>query len=51
MGDYSFDIYFKDLSETAQKEFLEFMGISNPEEGNYDTFPISTVYKGELFGE
>ena len=43
----SFEIYFNDLHEEAQKAFLEFMGITDPKEGNYDVFPLATIPKGE----
>ena len=38
-----FEIYFSDLTEEAQKKFLEVEGIENPEEANYDVFPIASI--------
>lgn len=38
-----FEIMFNDLKPEAQKEFLEYMGIKNPSEGNYEFVPIATV--------
>jgi hypothetical protein len=50
--DLAFEIYLTDLTEKAQKEFLEFMGLPSAEEGNYDVFPIAQVYKlDKIFGE
>lgn len=37
------DIYFNDVSEELQKEFLEAAGISDPKEANWDTFPVTTI--------
>ncbi len=37
------EIYFDDLDEQAKKIFLEAMGMQNPEEGNYDVFPITEI--------
>lgn len=34
-------IYFSDLNEEAQKEFLEAMGIKTSDEGNYEVLPIA----------
>lgn len=31
-----FEIYFSDLNEKAQKEVLEFVGVSDPKEMNWD---------------
>jgi hypothetical protein len=48
MGDSSsFEIYLNDLKEEVQKEFLKFMGMSSPEEGNFDSMPIAAIPKGE----
>ena len=38
-----FEIMFDDLKPEAQKEFLEYMGIDNPSEGNYDVVPIAEI--------
>ena len=43
----SFEIYFNDLNEETQKAFLEFMGMTDSKEGNYDIFPLATISKGE----
>lgn len=39
----TFEIYYKDLTPEAKRRFLEFAGVANAEEGNYDVFPIATV--------
>ena len=41
----TYEIYFTDLNETAQKSFLEFLGIDNPKEANMDMqiLPIATI--------
>lgn len=39
----TFELYFSDLTEEAQKRFLKAEGIKNPEEANYDVFPIATI--------
>lgn len=36
----TFEIYWQDLTEKAQKELLEFLDGDN---GNYDVFPIATL--------
>lgn len=43
------EIYFSDLNEDAQKRFLEFEGISTPEEGNYDSdiVPIAVLERSD----
>lgn len=43
----SFEIYFSDLNEDAQKRFLEFEGIATAADGNYDinTIPIAAIVK------
>ena len=38
-----FEIMFDDLKSEAQKEFLKYMGIKNPSEGNYEVVPIATI--------
>jgi len=35
------EIYFKDLKENKQKEFLEALKIKEPEEMNWDAFPLA----------
>jgi hypothetical protein len=37
------EIYFEDLNEDAQKEFLKAQRIETSEEGNYDVVPIAIV--------
>lgn len=42
----TFEIYYDDLNEDAQKRYLEFMGVSDPKELNMDipyAFPISII--------
>jgi len=40
-------IYYEDLNEEAKLEFLKIMGITCPEEGNYDVYPIAELVIGE----
>jgi hypothetical protein len=44
-----FEIYYRDLNEKAQKKFLKFMNICYEVEGNFDVFPITEIYKGDIF--
>lgn len=37
----SFEINFDDLTERAQEEFLEFMGLETAADGNFDVNPIA----------
>lgn len=37
------EIYFSDLKEEKQKELLEYVGVSSPEEVNWDVFPVATL--------
>lgn len=37
------EVFFDDLNDEAKKVFLEAMGLNNPEEGNYDEFPIVLI--------
>jgi len=39
----NFEIYFSDLTDDAQKRFLEFLEIENASEANLDTFAITSV--------
>jgi len=39
----TFELYFTDLTEEAQKELLEKAGVESPEDMNWDTFPITTI--------
>ena len=41
----TYEIYFSDLNEKAQKSFMEFLGINDPKEANMDMdiIPIATV--------
>jgi hypothetical protein len=39
----TFEIYFRDLNKDAQERFLTFQEIENPEDGNYDVFPIAII--------
>lgn len=42
-----FEIYFSDLTPSAQEEFLKAFGLSDASEGNYDILPITTLYPDE----
>lgn len=37
------EIYFRDLNEGKQREFLQAAGISSPEEANWDVFPLGII--------
>lgn len=39
----TFELYFTDLTEEAQKEILEKAGVESPEDMNWDSFPITTI--------
>jgi len=39
----TFKIMFDDLNDEAQKVFLEFQGLDNPEDGNFDISPLAIV--------
>ena len=43
MSSNTFEIMFDDLKPEAQKQFLEFQCMVNPEDGNYDVFPIAII--------
>jgi len=45
--DETFDIRFDDLKPEVQAEFLEFMGLKDAAEGNFDVYPIAEVPKPE----
>ncbi len=38
-----FEIFFSDLTEEAQKQFLDFVNLKSADEGNYDVMPITIV--------
>ena len=38
-----FEIYFGDLNEETQKALLNAAGMQDPEEANWDVFPVATV--------
>ena len=37
------EIMFSDLTPEAQKKYLAYMEMAEPEEGNYDIFPIFVI--------
>ena len=39
----TFEIMFDDLNEEAQRVFLEFQGLDNPEDGNYGIVPLAII--------
>lgn len=43
-----FEIFFQDLRPEIQKELLEFFKKRSPEELNWDVFPVTSVYRGEI---
>ncbi len=46
-----FEIYFHDLTEDAQRRYLEFQGVQKPEELNADLFPIFVLEREEVEDE
>ena len=47
MREEVFEIWFEDLKEEAQKQFLKFMEMQWPDEGNLYDFPITVIPKPE----
>lgn len=43
-----FEIFFADLRPDIQQDLLVFAGIQKPEEANWDIFPVTSVFKGEI---
>ena len=41
----SFEIYFHNLNEQAQKEYLAFQGVDSPDELNEDLAPLAIIDK------
>ena len=39
----TFEIYFNDLTESKQREYLSFQGVTTPAELNEDIFPVAVV--------
>ena len=39
----SFEIMFDDLTEEAKARFLEFQGLDDAEDGNFDCCPLAIV--------
>ncbi len=39
----TFEIMFDDLTEEAQRQFLEFQGLEDSKDGNYDIVPIAVI--------
>lgn len=44
----SFDIYFGDLVPKTQKEILKFLKLEKPKDGNFDIFPLTTIYPEDI---
>jgi len=42
-----FEIWFDELNEDTQKYLLNFYGIEDPKEMNWDVIPVTTVYRCE----
>ena len=38
------EIYFSDLTPEAQRRLLKGYGMKDPKEGNWDVFPVFTLY-------
>ena len=43
-----FEIYYSDLNDESQRELLEFFGIKDPKEMNWDVVPLATIYDEDL---
>ncbi|MFH1294263.1 MAG: hypothetical protein ABIJ44_09065 [Pseudomonadota bacterium] len=43
----SFEIYFDDLSQDAQRSYLEFEGVDDPGELNAEYFPLCILERSE----
>lgn len=43
----SFEIFFSDLSPEAQKRYLNFQGVSDPDDLNADIIPLAIIDKAE----
>jgi hypothetical protein len=44
-----FEIYYKDLNQSAKEEILKFYDIESPQEANLDIMPITILEKvGDL---
>jgi len=39
----TFEIMFDDLTDEAQRQFLEFQGLEDSKDGNYDIVPIAVI--------
>ncbi len=39
----TFEVMFDDLTEEAQRRFLEFQGLGDSKDGNYDIVPIAVI--------
>jgi hypothetical protein len=39
----TFEIMFDDLTEEVQQQFLEFQGLADSKDGNYDIVPIAVI--------
>ena len=39
----TFELYFDDLTEQAQKTILKYAGIEDASDNNWDCFPITTI--------
>ena len=46
-ADKTFELYFSDLTETAQAEVLRRARITSAEDANWDVFPIAVIKLGE----
>ena len=38
------EIFFSDLTAEAQQRVLDAYGLKSPDEANWDTFPVFTLY-------
>ena len=43
MDNRTFEIMFDDLNQEAQRQFLDFQGLDNPQDGNYKFVPLAVV--------
>lgn len=47
----TFEIYFNDLTPEAQKRYLEFQEVTNPEELNPEISPLAIIEKEPVEGK
>ena len=43
-----YDIYFGDLVPETQREILKFVKLEKPRDGNFNLFPLTTIYPKDI---